>query len=319
MVRCISASRVEVALVALLLFAPCATRAQTSWDDAIRRVEVLRDEMNRKADALGYPISLGTALNEYHVVEHTCAILGRMLGKADLIGHLEEFLPETSDDGHEFRLAALSLENWLHNARRIQAMAESRQVRTWNLDCVDANGIPASTAIPEDNSDAFYDLRQDGTVLHILGAVTVGFHERFLSALEKNPQVTVVALGSGGGLVREALLVGLEIRKRRLKTTLWNNCYSACPLVFIAGTERTIWSPYPDLGFHQISDSDEPVPLDSSIYGVVIEYAMQMGVDPFALVGFMTQADPSQIYNPQVEELCEARIATWVQRGPVGC
>ena len=62
--------------------------------------------------------------------------------------------------------------------------------------------------------------------------------------------------GSGGGYIDEAMKAGAYIRRKELGTTLYINCDSACPLVFMAGVERLNWSPYPKLGFHQIYTPD---------------------------------------------------------------
>lgn len=307
-----------ILMILRVLFCICfltnVSNARSSWDIAIEKAEVFRDEMNKKADALGYSYALGSIYNEHNVKEHTCAILGRMLGKTSLIGHLEEPLPKNSEDGFEFRLAAHSLDNWIFTVRRLQKMPKTRKIRAWNLDCVGSNGIPVTANISDETSEAFYDLSEDGKTIHILGPVTEGFYLRFVTAINDNKEVTTVALGSGGGLVREAILTGLEIRKRNLETTLWNNCYSACPLVFIAGTKRTIWSPYPELGFHRISVNGLAISLDSPMYDLIRDYAKEMDVNSAALIDFMSQAEPSGILNPSSDALCKARIATWVQR-----
>jgi len=41
------------------------------------------------------------------------------------------------------------------------------------------------------------------------------------------------------------------------QTTLFADGCSACPLIFLGGVECTIWSPYPRLGFHQVSGGSE--------------------------------------------------------------
>jgi hypothetical protein len=124
----------------------------------------------------------------------------------------------------------------------------------------------------------------------------------------------VVALGSPGGSVSEALAAGAEIRRRGLETTLWGNCYSACPLVFLAGTKRTIWSPYPELGFHKIALNGKPIPNEDLTYDVVMAYASKMGANAAVVFHFMTSAEPSEIFSPTMDELCGAKIAMWVQR-----
>lgn len=293
---------------------PSSALAQSSWAQAILNVERLQGELSAKADALGAP-HLGSAYGATDAMEHRCAILGRLLGKTDLIAHLEEPLPSVSETGYEFRVAVVSLDNWLMQAQLLLDLPENRKTRLWNMDCVGRLGIPPSAQLNEEHSDAFYDVTDDGLTLYILGSVTQGFYERLVVALNDNPRVQIVALGSGGGLVTEALSAGTEIRKRRLETVLWNDCYSACPLVFMGGTRRMIFTqPGDDLGFHQISVDGTAVSMTDPIYELVSEYSEMMGADGRGVVALMMSATPDEIYNPSGELLCNVGVATWVQR-----
>lgn len=237
-----------------------------------------------------------------------------MLGHESLIGQLEEPLPQESEDGAEFRIAAHSLDNWVIVARAILASDEAHRIREWNLDCVGRMGIPASAQINDSSPNAFYEATNSGKMLRILGPVTRGFHERLVSALDANPSVETVALGSGGGLVAEAIAAGLEIRERGLNTTLWNNCYSACPFVFIGGVKRHVWSPYPDLGFHQMSRDGQAVESNSSAYALLERYPWAMGVNAISVRHFIDEASPADMYVPAHDELCRSAVALWIQR-----
>ena len=111
---------------------------------------------------------------------------------------------------------------------------------------------------------------------------------------------------------------GTYIRAKGLETTLFNNCYSACPLVFMAGIQRTNWSPYSELGFHQIYTPDgNPVPFDSPVYRHIFTYLVGMGIEPRYVLQKMWSAPPQGMTNVDgySDELCEANITTWVQRG----
>lgn len=293
---------------------PAPPTLAASWQDTIAAVKANASAMSEKADALGYPVHIGTAYNEYRIREHSCAILGRMLGKASVTKHLEFDPPSVSKEGFEFRLEAVSLENWVSTAEHVLALSKERRIEVWNLDCAGQLNIPASEHIVSNGPRAFYDIVGDGKVLRILGDVEAGFGSAVAAALADNPGVEVVALGSAGGLVGEALQAGMEIRKRGLETTLWNNCYSACPLVFLAGTNRTIWSPYPELGFHQISRDGRAIPSDDPIYGLVGSYAFAMGTDGDMVLQLMMAAIPAQMELPDLQTLCDAKIALWVQR-----
>jgi hypothetical protein len=287
----------------------------SAWQKATRSVESLKRKYQQKSKQLGWQCCLGTAYNEYMVSEHRCSILGRMLDKTKFIKKLESPQPNTNATAEDYALAAQSLDNWLYNLKNLQSLTVGQQVKTWNLDCAGKFEIPASEAISELGiAPTFYDVENEGTVLRVLGDVEQDFSQKLIKALNENPGVKVVALGSGGGLVREALLAGYEIRRRGLETTVWNNCYSACPLVFLGGTQRTVWSPYPSLGFHQIYDSTGALPLNSKIYSFVRQYANDMGVQSEALISLMLSAAPQNMTNANLDDLCKFKIATWVQR-----
>lgn len=288
-----------------------------SWDNAIEAVETKADELWSLAETRGLQSRfLGTGFNELHVREHSCAILGRMLEKPETIVVAErstEFNLGQADE-HETALAAHSLDNWVHNAKRLKALSRDRRVEEWNLDCVGRFGIPDTEFVARENDDTFFDLRQEGRILQVLGDVDIGFASQLKKALTQNPTVSTVALGSGGGRVMEAIEAGLFIRELGLETTLWNGCYSACTLVFLGGVERKIWSPYPTLHFHQVSSDSGAVPFDHSIYSLIFDYSAAMGADPSAVLKYMYSASPDRFFEPSLDDLCSHRLASWVQR-----
>ena len=145
-------------------------------------------------------------------------------------------------------------------------------------------------------SATFYQVQNDGNVLQILGEIEAGFAQKLRKAIAENPSVKTVSLGSAGGSVYEALEAGRFIRKSGLSTTLWNNCYSACPLVFAGGKDRTIWSPYPSLGFHKVYAKTGAVPVTSQVYRDIQIYLLDMGIAPGFFIGNMIKAEPEEIY-----------------------
>lgn len=301
--------------VFFLNFLPSASQA-LSWEEAIARVDARSERYWQRAEALGLPIrALGSGLNELHVEEHTCSILGRMLNKDALIENLEKStnFDLQNADFMTYGMAAHSLDNWVYTAKRLLKFDNDRRIEVWNLDCVGRMGITVSASIPNGSRKTFFDV--DGDTIRILGDVTPGFSEKLRNAVTSNPKVNTVALGSAGGSVYEALEAGLFIRRMGLTTTLYNNCYSACPLVFLGGVRRTIWSPYPKLGFHQMSLSDgQVVPFDDPNYSEITSYVRSMGADSEYVLNQMFAADPSQMNEPDHVEFCQSRVATWVQR-----
>jgi hypothetical protein len=290
-----------------------------SWAQSIQLVEERAARIWERGRSLGADTHLGTAVNEIDIPKHRCAILGRMLGRADLIKKLE-YHPEPSissnpswDELYNLMLYSHSLSNWVLVANAILNQSEDEKKHSWNLDCVGQMGIPSTAFEVLEVPKAALEV--DGTDLRILGDIEAGFSAALVEALDGNPQVSRVVLGSRGGNVREALLAGIAIRKRGLDTTLSSNCYSACPLVFLGRLKRTIWSPYPNLGFHQMSDgSGNPIRSSSALYIAMEDYAEMMGADPNFVLASMLRANPSEMYEPEHGALCQYNVATWVQR-----
>lgn len=118
--------------------------------------------------------------------------------------------------------------------------------------------------------------------LFLLGEIEVGSSSEFLRALRRH-EISILVLHSQGGVVSESLLIGEIVSKNRLATFIpkgttlrdyvldgkWREgepfkaqCLSACSLVFFAGWPRAAQG---ILGVHQISLSDDPEFLSSSL------------------------------------------------------
>jgi hypothetical protein len=308
--------RVWLTSVMLLTCFVAGTARADSWDEAIATVEQSASEYFEYAVEVGGTSHAGTMYNGYKSLEHQCAILGRMLRHQDSIRHLEEFeYPpmDTRSDPHDLLVFSISLENWVAAARWAKSATEDQRINRWNLDCVGEFGIASTLFMEAARPEA--EFVADGTQLHVYGDIDTGFAERFEQALNANPSVSEVTLGSGGGSVRDALIAGLLIRSRGLDTTIYGNCYSACPLVFLGGNDRVVWAAPHRLGFHQIyTGAGVPIPLDDQLYGLVAQYVAEMGGDPSRVLAWMFSAGPSEMFEPEPEDLCAANVATFVQR-----
>lgn len=296
------------------LFAHETTAA--SWDDAIEVVSEKAEEYHDYAVAVGGTSWAGTMYNGYKSVEHQCAILGRMLGKPEAIKHIEQFEYPPMDarsEPHDLLVFAISLRNWVASARWANEASRDQRINRWNLDCVGKFGIASNLSMKSENPDAEFEVQ--GNQLHVYGDIDFGFAERFAVILKANPSITEVTLGSGGGSVHDALLAGVMIRQRGLNTTIYGNCFSACPLVFMGGNRRVVWAAPYRLGFHQIyTGGGVAIPLDDKLYGFVSQYVARMGGEPRYVLSWMFSASPSQMYEPKPQELCDAVVATFVQR-----
>ena len=319
------AEKLEVKLFSRLLFIALyfvgtSLASAKPWDDTISDVEARSDYLFEQARLRGLEAFwLGTATNELGVEQHKCAILGRMLGRQEYIQDLEEFVvaePKTEmseEETFELLISARMLENWAYTARRILVFSDDERKATWNLDCVGSFNIPAIAALEETTPNAKF--RVEGDVLYVLGDIQPGFAEEFASYVAATPNIETVALGSAGGSVYDAMKAGQMIRALGLNTTLASNCYSACPLIFLGGVRRTIWSPYPTLGFHQMYmlNGVAVQPIDGR-YQAIKEYSSIMGVDPNFVIASMFAAAPSDMYEPEFKALCASKVVTGIQR-----
>lgn len=313
--RC-GAVGLAIALIGTVWLDHVAGQDTMTWPEAIAEAQHLRDRLRARVDELGQLPFAGNFFNEYDIDEHRCSILGRMLGHADHISHLEREYPDPDTATTILAYSIRSLDNWIYTANQLYRISSDERATLWNLDCVGHMGIPADLYEQAGRGQTFYTVTQEGRALIVLGDVVAGFAQRLASALDANPDVEIVYLGSRGGEIYEALDAAAEIRRRRLSTALDGNCYSACPLVLLGGIERTLWSPYPELGFHQITTQHGEVLSDPEIYSLIRSVAYAYGVDGSAVVAFMLAAGPNEVYVPTAEQLCRANIFTWIQRRP---
>lgn len=305
---------------ALLLIAAGASAQNNDWPKAIAAVERVAAEYIdyglKNSGSSSIQQAVGVVGLTADVEKHRCAILGRMLGRVEVIAELERFdYPPLSQDPDPFQAVEIgvSLDNWVWQAKTALEQSEAERINTWNLDCV-GTLVPATEGIVSERPEAV--VSDDGHTLTIYGNIDAGFFERFMAALNAAPTVKEISLGSGGGSVKDALLAGQEIRARGLDTVLFGNCYSACPLVFVGGVNRTLWANVRnDFGFHRLATRDgTALPDDHAIYGLIGDYLSEMGVDAPTYIGWMQSADPSAMYSPEPWDLCEPGVTTFVQR-----
>lgn len=320
-----------LASVILVLASNHSARASddVTWPAAIRNVELLLEQYLETADELlrqqdeyyasgNYsPLSYnGKLCANCYWPEHQCAILGRMLGKTGVITHLEAPLPSLSSSLESILSAADSLDQWLFTANRLLEASEAERANIWNLECVGSFSISLEEYDPRGEGSISFQL--DGPYLWIYGDVVEGFYEQLTSVLDAHPEVQIIAIGSAGGSVRDAVLAGSEIRLRGLSTQLSGPCMSACPLVFMGGVSRYVMRPYPAFGFHQVSDDNGAIPFDDPTYDVVVEYADVMGVSGDWVLQQFVSASPEDINivgdtQAERDDLCRNGLVTFYQ------
>lgn len=262
--------------------------------------------------------ALGSALSTLDIQKHTCKVLSLLLGKARYTSHFKgdrppKLMPRMSQQElEEVQIYALSKQHFAEAAQHVLVASEKERILRWNLQCVGHEKISSEAAIETSNTAAVFHV--EGTNLRVLGNIETGFAETLAKAVADNPEIQTISLGSAGGSVADAIKAGAMIRTLGLSTELWNNCYSACVLVFLGGVKRAIWSPYPDLGFHQASIYGKDLFPGSPLYQTLSQYVAAMGANPKFVISSMFAATSEQMFVPKLDALCRNGVVTWVQR-----
>jgi hypothetical protein len=313
---------IYIAFISIFLSSACFANAES-----IIKVDVLKNELkiakkeaaklsNFCVKALGVESCLtGNGGHDFQQLQ--CYALGVGLGISKKVRHLR---PKSSantlisNDPYEAAIVASEFSQLETAIENILSNSKSEYSQQWNLDCAGKFGIPNEFFSVYGNSFR-YDKKNK--MLTILGDVDVDFSKRLNFALAHSPGVQTIILSSGGGSVKEAIIAGKTIRRLGLNTQLGGSCYSACPLVFIGGINRTSFSPHPILGFHQISSNGIAIPLNHKVYELVYYYANEMRVDANVLVALMQSTLPNGMKNINANEeiMCKSNIVTWAQRG----
>jgi hypothetical protein len=304
-------------VLCLAPFGPARADRQSELAKLAAKYRALADDLAKKATIHKLP-HVGTIFNEIGLKEAQCAALAYSFGKDEIFKRLiVTEIPVVKPRMTEQELEALAIDIvWQDNRaaafETVVADSEKERVELWNLGCVRQHGIGQEHAIARAPGQALIEVR--GEHLHVLGDIEQGFFERFQAVIERNRGVKYVQLGSGGGSVRDAMMAGFLVRRLGLITLLYSDCYSACPLVFLGGKERLVWSPYPRLGFHQVSVGGQAMERGHEVYDAIRRYADRMGANGSYLIELMHMAGPANMTYPDVGRLCDVGITTWVQR-----
>ena len=125
----------------------------------------------------------------------------------------------------------------------------------------------------------------------------LAYHERsrnpYVYATQFAPVVTM-HLSSQGGVIGEAVYIGILIKKYEIETYVSNNstCASACGFMWLAGSRRFIDSDS-RVGFHAVYNR-ETVQVSSSSNAVVGAYLFGLGFD-FDTIAYLTGISPDSM------------------------
>ncbi|OED37782.1 hypothetical protein AB833_22405 [Chromatiales bacterium (ex Bugula neritina AB1)] len=94
------------------------------------------------------------------------------------------------------------------------------------------------------------EISADAKTLYLNGELSWSLRQSFLQTLQEHTAVETVQIHSDGGLVFVGRALALTIKELKLNTRIEKRCLSACTIVFMAGSKRTM-AAQSELGFHQ--------------------------------------------------------------------
>lgn len=161
-----------------------------------------------------------------------------------------------------------------------------------NLFCAAFTLIMIATSAGAANIE-FVNIPGDVGLISIKGEITAGDSDRFYHLIQGHDRVSVI-LQSPGGLVKEALQIGAEIRLHNYATMVLpdGECFSACGLVWVAGARRYM-SAHSKIGFHAAYREENGKYKESGVANAEIgSYLTHLGLRIEA-IRFFTIAGPN--------------------------
>jgi hypothetical protein len=148
--------------------------------------------------------------------------------------------------------------------------------------------------------------REGGTAL-LLGEIGYDAMNALDATLAGAAPPKILRIESNGGLVHAARAIALRVEQQQLATEVTGDCFSACTLIFMAGSERTL-GPNGRLGFHGYAFQGVNITKDTSGEQARDEvfFARRGLSDDFVARIFDTPHD--QIWMPSRAELVAAGV-----------
>jgi membrane-bound ClpP family serine protease len=166
-----------------------------------------------------------------------------------------------------------------------------------------AIAIPTQVVAGNEERDEFYRSLHQGrggafsagegpTALLVSGVMGPGSYDEFRAAVMRTTPELVV-LDGPGGILGEALLIGEEIRRRKLNTMVGPNrsCASACAIAFLSGRVKYLGAGA-SIGLHSASFADGRA--DPEATEIMAAYLRGIGV-PNATLRRMARTAPNDI------------------------
>lgn len=137
-------------------------------------------------------------------------------------------------------------------------------------------------------------LDRSAGVIGIVDEINFRLPLAFERVLEQVPNPRTLVLHSPGGDVHSALAVASRVRGLRMTTVIPGDsgCYSACSMIFFAGTDRQAEG---ELGVHQISSASGSLVSGQFALADIIEVLASFDV-PTEVIGIMLRTPPEDMY-----------------------
>ena len=149
------------------------------------------------------------------------------------------------------------------------------------------------------------------TTVRIDGNIDYAVHEAFEEMLASSNEIKVVELSSNGGLVYAARAIATLVLERSLDTRVLETCNSACTLILVAGTRRSM-DAGGRVGFHSYG---RPTQFHQLMVDPNDEYAKDLrfmqgrGITE-AFLTRTAEIGNETMWFPERYELIEARVIT---------
>lgn len=145
--------------------------------------------------------------------------------------------------------------------------------------------------------------------VNLAGIIDFVMFDAFKQAISGDQNVKRVVLDSHGGRIFAARAIAKLVRENSLSTHVDGTCASACTLIYIAGTRRSLGAEG-RLGFHGYSnESQVQVVSPSEEEAKDRATFLSHGVDP-SFVSKMFHASPHDMWFPSRKELLDAGVVT---------
>ena len=153
-----------------------------------------------------------------------------------------------------------------------------------------------------------FHILANGRVLEFSGGITFGVAQEMQGFLAAMENVERVRLNSIGGRILEAQKMSDLIKARGLSTVVFNQCLSACTIVFLGGKERWL-AQNGRLGFHQpafrgMSETERRLTI-----ALEEERLQKFGLSR-AFAERANSAAPASMWIPEKDELLREHVIT---------